>query len=274
MTAASPAADLPGPSRRRALDATGVAAVVARGLKVMGRNNLAIIVSGFFEPVLYLASMGIGLGAIVGEVAYGGESVPYGAYIAPALLATSAVNGAIYDSTLNVFFKLRYSKVYDGMLATSLGPFDVAFGEIVLSLIRGLLYSTAFLAIVSMFGLVRSPLALLTIPAAAIVAYGFSAIGFALTSFMKTFQHLDYVDFVMLPMFLLSATFFPIEVYPPAMQFAIEVLPVWHAVDLMRQLTLGVLDWSALGGHVLYFVALGAVGTIVAGSRMRRLFLR
>ncbi|MBW4096314.1 MAG: ABC transporter, partial [Acidobacteria bacterium] len=81
---------------------------------------------GFIEPVLYLLSMGIGLGALVGTVhGPGGAPISYAAFIAPALLATSAMNGAVYDSTMNVFFKMNYAKLYQGMLYTSLGPLDV-----------------------------------------------------------------------------------------------------------------------------------------------------
>ena len=85
-----------------------------------------------------------GLGSLVGTVDAGAGPVSYAAYIAPGLLATSAMNGAMYDSTVNVFFKMRYAKLYDAMLATSLGPMDVALGEIAWSLLRGGIYSAGF----------------------------------------------------------------------------------------------------------------------------------
>ncbi len=101
-------------------------------------SNWMVMLSGFFEPVLYLISMGVGLGAIVGSVqGPGGGEISYAAYIAPALLAVSAMNGAVYDSTWNVFFKMNFAKLYQGMLYTSLGPLDVAMGEIFLALLRG-----------------------------------------------------------------------------------------------------------------------------------------
>ncbi|MFZ1410936.1 MAG: ABC transporter, partial [Micropruina sp.] len=108
-----------------------VQAVIERGFRVIGNQNWAIILSGFFEPVFYLLSMGLGLGGLVGVVTGpGGQPITYAAYIAPALLATSAMNGAIYDSTWNVFFKMRFARLYQAMLSTSLGPLDVAAGEI------------------------------------------------------------------------------------------------------------------------------------------------
>ena len=155
----------------RALYAGNARAVVARGLLATRSSNLLVVVSGFFEPVFYLLSLGIGFGALVGTVATStGQEVPYAAYIAPALLAVSAMNGAIYDSTWNVFFKLNYGKLYEGMLATSLGPLDVAFGEILYALLRGLLYACGFMIIMQAFGLNLAATSILAIPAVLLVA--------------------------------------------------------------------------------------------------------
>jgi lipooligosaccharide transport system permease protein len=244
-------------------------AVFARGLRVIARNNYLIVLTGFFEPVFYLLSMGLGLGALIGTVEFYGVAVPYAAYIAPALMAVSAMNGALYDSTMNVFFKMRYGKLYDQMLATSLGPLDVALGEILLALFRGLLYACGFMVVTTLLGLNLAWTALLTIPAALVVAFGFAAVGLAATSF----QHLDLVYFVMLPMFLLSATFFPIDVYPEAVQGIIMVLPLWHAVDMIRQLTTGLIQ-PTIWGHLAYFGAMILVGVTAATLRLRALFLK
>lgn len=248
-------------------------AVIGRGMHVMRRNNLTVVVSGFFEPIFYLLSMGIGLGTLIGSLEYRGVEVPYAAYIAPALMAVSAMNGAIFDSTMNVFFKMHYGKLYDGMLSTSLGPLDVALGEIFMALFRGFLYACGFMAVTTIMGLNLSPTALLAIPAAVLIAFAFASLGMAITSYMKTFQHLDYVYFVMMPMFLLSATFFPIEVYPQGIQWVIMAMPLWHGVDMMRQLTLGVLDWS-LAIHVGYLAVMSVLGIVFTTSRLKALFLR
>ena len=104
--------------------------VVTRGLLATRTSNWAIVASGFFEPVFYLLAMGVGLGSFIGDVEVAGQDVSYAAFIAPALLAVSAMNGAVYDSTWNVFFKLRFAKLYQTMLTTRLGPLDVALGEV------------------------------------------------------------------------------------------------------------------------------------------------
>ncbi len=251
-----------------------ITAVLERGLIAIRRQNWAIIVSGFFEPVFYLLSMGIGMGGLVGTVAViGGHEVSYAAYIAPALLATSAMNGAIYDSTWNVFFKMHFAKLYQGMLSTSLGPIDVAVGEILLALMRGLLYAIGFMAVITAMGLVTSPWAVLMIPMAVLVAFGFASFGMGVTSFMSTFQQMDVINFVLLPMFLFSATLFPIDVYPRAIQWFVMAMPLWHGVEVMRQLSVGVLTWTTLG-HVTYFLVMTVLGLWLTTTRLRSLFLR
>jgi len=248
-------------------------AVIGRGVLATRSSNYWVVLSGFVEPVFYLLSMGIGLGALVGTVATTtGEEVPYAAFIAPALLAVSAMNGAVFDSTWNVFFKMNYSRLYEGMLATSLGPLDVAFGEILLALLRGALYAAGFMVVMQALGLNLAWTALLALPAVLLIAFGFASLGMAVTSYMKTFQQMDWVSFVLLPMFLFSATFYPITVYPEAIQWVVMALPLWHGVELVRGLTTGALSVAMLG-HVLYYVVMIVLGLVVTTKRLRALFL-
>jgi lipooligosaccharide transport system permease protein len=256
-----------------ALYAGNSRAVIGRGLLATRSSNWLIIVSGFFEPIFYLLSLGIGLGALVGPVTTStGQHVPYAAFIAPGLLAVSAMNGAVFDSTWNVFFKMQYAKLYEGMLATSLGPLDVALGEIFLALLRGSVYAAGFLIIMQVLGLNLSWTAILALPAVLLIAFGFASLGMAITSYLKTFQQMDWINFILLPMFLFSATFYPLSVYPQAIQWVIEVLPLWHGVELVRGLTTGALSWAMLG-HVAYFVVMIAVGLTFTTRRLRALFL-
>jgi lipooligosaccharide transport system permease protein len=198
--------------------------------------------------------------------------VPYAAFIAPALLAVAAMNGAIYDSTWNVFFKMQFARLYEGMLSTSLGPLDVALGEIMLALLRGALYAVGFQIVMQALGLNLSWWALLALPAVLLIAFGFASVGMAITSYMKTFQQMDWINFVMLPMFLFSATFYPITVYPEWLQYVIQALPLWHGVELVRGLTTGAVDWGMLW-HVLYYVVMVAIGLVFTTKRLRALFL-
>ena len=248
-------------------------AVVQRGLIAARSSSWVVVLSGFFEPVFYLFSLGIGLGMLIENVeTSSGMEVSYAAFIAPALLAVSAMNGAIYDSTWNVFFKLNYGKLYEGQLSTSLGPLDVALGEILYALLRGLVYATGFMIIMQFAGLNLAPTAILALPAVVLIAFGFASLGMAVTSYMKTFQHMDWINMVLLPMFLFSATFYPITVYPEAVQAIVMALPLWHGVELIRGLTTGALSIAMLG-HVLYYVAMIAIGLVFTTTRLRKLFL-
>ncbi len=247
--------------------------LVERNMLVYRRLWLAFV-SGFFEPVFYLFSIGIGIGALVGgTIIVEGRAVDYTAYVAPALLASSAMNGAVYDSTFNVFFKLKYAKTYDAILATPVGPADLALGEICWSLLRGGLYAAAFLLVMLSMGLLNSPWAVLALPAALLIGFAFGGIGMAATSFMRSWQDFEWVQLAVLPMFLFSATFYPLETYPQEVRWLVAATPLYQGAQLMRGLTLGDVGPDLLIA-VAYLAAMGALGLAVAGRRLDRLLLR
>jgi lipooligosaccharide transport system permease protein len=248
-------------------------AIMERAYIAFKSSTWMIVISGFVEPVLFLLSFGYGLKDLVGDITVAGQPVGYVAFIAPALLATSAMNGAIYDSTMNVYFKLKHDRLYHGMLATSLGPMDVALGEISWALLRGLSYSIGFMAIVAPLGLIPSMWGILAIPAAVLIAFGFASFGMAVTSYMKSYQQLEVVNVVLLPMFLFSGSFYPLDVFPEWLQTIIRLFPLAHAIDLVRGLTLGNISW-ALVGHAMYFVVMIVVGLFFTTRRLNALFMR
>ncbi len=257
----------------RALSSGNAAAVVGRGLQATRSSNWVVVASGFVEPIFYLLSLGVGLGAFIGTVTdAAGHEIPYAAYIAPALLAVSAMNGAIYDSTWNVFFKMNFGKLYEGMLATSLGPLDVALGEILLALFRGAVYGIGFQIVMQLLGLNLSWTAVFAVPAVLLIAFGFASIGMGITSYFKTFQQMEWIGFVLLPMFLFSATFYPLAVYPEPIQWLVMALPLWHGVELVRGLTTGVIGPDLLV-HVGYYLVMIALGLYFTTRRLRALFL-
>jgi lipooligosaccharide transport system permease protein len=246
--------------------------VLERAFKVY-RRSWMVIFSGFFEPLFYLFALGTGLHNLVGTVVGpGGHVLTYSAFIAPALLASSAMNGAIFDSTMNVFFKMKFAKLYDAMLATSLGPLDIAIGEISWALLRGGLYSAGFLIVMQVMGLTASWWAALLLPAALLIALGFAAVGMAVTTYMKNIQDLDLIEVVMLPLFLFSGTFYNLSVYPAWLRVVVECLPLQHGIALLRGLNAGAVDWS-LAGHAAYFVVMAIVGLVVTARRLDTLLL-
>jgi lipooligosaccharide transport system permease protein len=238
------------------------------------RRAWVAFASGFFEPVFYLVAMGQGLGSLVGTLpGPDGRPIAYAAFIAPGLLAAAAMNGAVFDSTYNVFFKIKYSRLYDAVLATPLGPVDIALGEIGWALLRGGLYALGFLAVMGGFGLLTSPWALLALPAALLVAFAFAAVGMAATTYMRSWQDFDLVTLAILPMFLFATTFYPLSVYPRWLQLGVEALPLFHAVELMRGLTTGAVHLGMFG-HLAYFLVMIAGGLVVVARRLDVLLLK
>jgi lipooligosaccharide transport system permease protein len=235
------------------------------------KHGWIVILSGFFEPLFYLLSIGFGLGALIGTIpGPGGEPISYQLFVAPALLASAAMNGAISEATFNFFFKLNYNKTFESILSTPLSPGDVAVGELIWALIRGGLYAIGFMIVMVLLGLIVSPWVILAVPASLLVGFAFGAVGMAATSFMKTWQDFDLIQLVILPLFLFSATFYPIETYPPALQVIVRLTPLYQGVDLIRSLTVGAIS-PVLLFHVAYLAILGFAGLFVVSRRLDKL---
>ena len=240
---------------------------------IVYRSAWKLFLTGFLEPVLYLFSIGIGVGQLIDSFTFHGEQVSYAAFVAPAMLATSAFNGALLDSTFNVFFKLKYEKLYDQMLATPLTTGDIARGEIIWGLLRGSVYSTAFLLVMVVMGLVHSWWAVLALPAAVLIAFAFSAVCMALTTWMKSWQDFDKITLAQMPLFLFSATFFPVEAFGDGvLRWVVEATPLYRGVVLCRELTTGVVTWES-GVSVVYLLVMGILGLVVVRRRLDALLL-
>jgi lipooligosaccharide transport system permease protein len=232
-----------------------------------------VIFSGFFEPVFFLLGIGFGLGSLIGTVTGpDGSQIPYAVFVAPALLATAAMNGAVYDST-NMFFRLRYEKAYDGMLTTPMNVGDIALGEVVWALGRGSLYGVGFLAVMFAFGIVPSPWGLLALPASMLIGFATAAAGLAATTFMRSWQDLDLLFVITLPLFLFSGTFFPITTYPEPLRTIVELSPLYRGVDLVRGLTTGHISWVLLV-DALYLFVMGGFFVWVASRRLGKMLIK
>jgi lipooligosaccharide transport system permease protein len=213
------------------------------------RRSWIFIVSGFFEPLFYLLSIGIGLSHLVGPIPVDGRLVAYTAFVAPGLLAS-----------------------YDAMLATPLAVGDIALGELSWCVLRGALYSGAFLCIMAALGYVVSPWAILCWPGAILISLAFASVGMAGTTFMRTWQDFDIVSLAFIPLFLFSATFYPLTVFPGWLQEVVRFTPLYQGVVLERAADLGIFTWSLLI-HIAYLSAMTVGGVMITSRRLGRLLL-
>jgi lipooligosaccharide transport system permease protein len=251
----------------------------SRSAAVAGRNLAAarhvaywwVLFSGFFEPLLYLLSIGIGVGGLVGDFRLAdGRTVSYAAFVAPAMLAASAMQGALAESTFNFFGKMKYMRLYDAVLATPVAPVEIAIGELVWAMLRGAVYAAAFLAIMVWMDLTTPWWALAAFPATMAVGFAFGGLGMMLATFVRSWQDFDYVMVVQFALFLFSGTFAPVDSYPVVMQVLIQLTPLYHGVEVVRSLTTGVVG-PAMLWHLTYLTVLTVVGLTVAGRRMNAL---
>jgi lipooligosaccharide transport system permease protein len=240
---------------------------------VRWRGIWLVFLSVLLEPLLFLFSIGIGVGELVGDVeGPGGEPVPYRAFVATGLLAAAAMFGPVFDATFNFFVKLKYQHLYDAMLATPMTATDVVRGEVVWSLIRATVYAAGFLVTMAVLGLISSWWAVLCLPTAVLIGYAFSGAGLGASTFMRSFIDFDFVNVAILPMFLLSATFFPLSEYPEGVQWLVKITPLYQGVVLERAFVFGEVSWSLLFSAAYLFI-MGSIGLAVASRRLRELLL-
>ncbi|GIG20593.1 hypothetical protein Cch01nite_13170 [Cellulomonas chitinilytica] len=225
---------------------------------------------GLAEATAYLLGMGWGVGSLVGPVTLpDGTSVPYAAFVAPALLATAAMDTALAESVVSFFGKLRFARIYVPILNTPLRPMDVAVGELVWTLARVLLFAVSFVAVMLTLGLVRPSAVPLVLPACLLVGLAFGAVGMVVATALRSWQDFDLVGAVQFTLFMFSGTFVPVSTYPGWLQWVVELSPLYHGIELVRPLALGTASAATLG-HAAVLVAVAGVGFVLAARRMHR----
>ncbi|GGQ79818.1 transport permease protein [Couchioplanes caeruleus subsp. azureus] len=248
--------------------------VVERNIATLRSAYWLVMASGFVEPVLYLFSIGVGVGTLVGDLTLpGGRVVGYAAFVAPAMLASSAMTGALAETTFNFFGKMKFMRLYDGMLATPVRPIEIAMGELAWAMLRGNIYAAAFLVVMVVMELTTPGRALAGFAGAVLVGFAFGATGMALSTFMRSWQDFDLVASAQFALFLFSGTFVPAEAYPSILRWLVEVTPLYRSVDLIRAITTGAVGWLQLV-DVAYLLVLLGLGLAVAGRRMEKLLCK
>ena len=230
------------------------------------------IYSGVLNPVLYLGAMGLGLGTLVdqhGTASIGGVS--YLAFLAPGLLAAAAMQTAMGESTYPVYASVKWLKTYQAAIASPLRPADLFHGHLLWTTLRLTMNSAVFLAVMAMFGAIRSPWAAVALPAAVLtgLAFGVPIEAYAMTvtkdtSFAMLFR------FGIIPLFLFSGTFFPVTQLPAVVRPVAYLTPLWHGVALCRSLSLGTAQPGSSALHAGYLVAVTLLGVVVGNRTYRR----
>jgi Nod factor-specific ABC transporter NodJ protein len=254
-----------------ALSPARIGSVINRNVGALrsGPSYWAVLISGFFEPLLYLFSIGVGVGALVGNLDVSGQRMSYAAFVAPAMLAVSAMSGALAEATFNFFFKFKYVKTYDAMLATPIRPMEIAMGELAWAMLRGSFYTACFLVVMIIMKLTTFWWALAAFPATMLVGLAFGAVGMALTTLIRGWQDFDLVFTGQFAMFLFSGTFSPVQNYPLGVEILIGLTPLYHSVELVRGLATGQLSWSLLG-NAAYLIVMTMLGLYFASRRLTK----
>ncbi|MFL6145123.1 MAG: ABC transporter permease [Labedaea sp.] len=256
-----------GPSARRC------GLVAWRNVTALRSAYWLVVVSGFVEPLLYLLSIGVGVGALIGQISLpDGRIVDYAMFVAPAMLGASAMNGATVESTFHFFSKLKYMRLYDAMLVTPLRPAELVLGELAWSVGRGAIYSAEFLAVMVAMKLTTLTRALAALPAAMLVSAAFGALGIVTTTYARSWRDFDLVGAAQFALFVLSGTFFPTSVYPAVVRLMVELTPLIHAVRLLQDIAIGRMHATTFV-HAGYLAVVTVAGTIAAGRRVGRLLL-
>jgi len=242
------------------------------------RTFRASIFSSFISPVLFLTAMGLGLGSYVSDsasAALGG--VPYLVFLAPGLLAATAMQAASFEATFPIIGGLVWSKIFHAMYATPISPRDIALGNLAWMMARLTLICTIFTFVIVLFGAAESPLIVLAIPAAVLTGMAFGGPIAAFSATQKTPNKFAAIfRFGITPLFLFSGTFFPISSLPAALQALAWATPLFHGVALTRGLSLGTIadDPIATAVHVIYLVTLASVGVWLTVRNIERRLVR
>lgn len=232
---------------------------------------LGSAISSFLAPLMYLAGMGFGLGLLVDQGNGGIQGVPYVVFVAPGVLAATALQVGVGETTFSVMAAIKWVRTYHGMLATPLSVRDVVVGHQVFVLVRVGTASVVFLAVAAALGIVRSWWALLAVPVAVLGGMAFAACTYAYAARLENDRGLTVLfRFVVMPMTLFSGTFFPIDQLPGWLQPVAWATPLWHTVDACRELMLETATVGGVLGHVVYLSVWLTVGYVLSVRVLRR----
>jgi len=240
-----------------------------RHLKVYTKLYKSSFALNFVEPVLYLAALGLGLGAYIKEI----NGLPYVNFIAPGIIASSSMFAACYECTYSTYVRMTFQKTFDAILATPITIDDLIAGELMWGATKSLVYGTIIIIVISLFGLVASPLVLGIIPVLFISGLIFSEISLIFVAKVPGIDSFNYFyTLFMTPMFLFSGIFFPIDTLPPLVAKIAFFTPLYHLVNVCRAFALG--KFSAVAGDIVWLFAVLALLAVYPFRLMRRRIIK
>jgi lipooligosaccharide transport system permease protein len=250
---------------------TGALRVLEHNLIVYRRTWKGSVFMSFVSPILFLAAMGFGLGSLISRgPAHTVDGLSYLVFLAPGLLAATAMQSAFVETTYPIMARIQWERTYEGMLATPLRVLDVLAGEFGWLAFRLGLGSVAFFLVMLLFGTVHSGLGVLAIVVAVLTGLAFAAPIFAWSATRRTDQSFALIGrFLITPLFLLGGVFFPIQQLPQLVQAFAWLTPLAHGVALTRDLSVGVLPSSA-GIHLGVLLLYAAIGIVAARITLQR----
>lgn len=276
----SGAAPTTGSARRAARHAGGPpwTRVTAYWWATYRRTWRGSVFSDFLAPVLFLAGLGFGLGSLVDSSSGAGGTlggVPYAVFVAPGVLAAQAMQAAVAETTFPVMGALKWNRAYHAMLDTPVGTADVVTGHLAWVALRLVVTTSIFLAVAVALGAVRHPGALAAVPVAVLTGMAFAALTYAMAARTESDQAFNLLlRFVVLPLFLFSGVFFPLDQLPAPLRAVAWVTPLWHGVDACRSLALGTAGAGGVLGHVAVLAAYLLAGVVAARRELHARMVR
>ena len=245
-------------------------AVWRRNALVWRRVMTTSLLFHFAEPLLYLLGIGYGLGRFVGEL----DGMPYFTFLASGFIAWSAMNVASMESMWSVYTRMVPQQTYEGILATPTKVDDIVFGELLWCGTKSFMSGTAILAVAALLGVVSNWDAMLVVPVVFLTGVCFAAPGLIVTAYATSYDHFSfYLTLVMTPMFILCGVFYPVASLPDTAQFFVQLLPLTHAVEIIRPIVVGQ-PITDLGFHLVALVGFGLVTTWIATVLFRRRLIK
>ena len=222
----------------------------------------------FIDPILYLGALGLGLGAFIKEI----NGVPYIKFIAPGIIASSAMFGAFYECTYGTYVRMHFQKTFEAILATPVNIYELVAGELLWGATKSMIYGATIIIVISLFGLVDSYMIIFLLPVLFLCGLIFAQIAVTSAAIVPGIDSFNYFYTLFItPMFLFSGIFFPLDALPPLVSDIAYFTPLYHLVNICRAFALG--NFSVTGDIIWMLFAVAILAPFPFRLMKRRVIL-